>query len=192
MNELVAQNAYLLSLLIFLARVADVSLGTFRTIAVFRGQKLLAACIGFFETMIWLVAAGQVLTHLDRWYLAVAYAGGFSVGNFVGIWIEGRFAIGLELVRCISFSRDILAQKIRTEGFQVISTDGDMGSEIPVEVMYMVEKRRNIPKLIKLIKAFDSTAIYTVSDVRSVYEGPEVLPRRTFMGSALHLPGKRR
>ena len=192
MQDLLTQYPYLLPILIFLARVTDVSLGTFRTIVVFRGHKFLAAVIGFFEVMIWLVAAGQVLTHLDRWYLILAFAGGFAVGNYVGIWIESRFALGNELIRCISFNRDILAERIRAEGFKVVSFDGDMGDDKPVELLFIVEKRRNVPKLINLIKQLDENAVYSVSDVKSVYEGPELLPRRSFLGSALMLPGKRR
>ena len=192
MYESLAQTPYILALLIFIARVADVSLGTFRTIVVFRGHKFLAAFIGFFEIMIWLTAAGQVFQNLDQWYLALAYAGGFSIGNFVGMSIESHFAIGNELIRCLSFNRDILAEKIRHDGFQVISVDGDMGDNKLVELMFIVEKRRNIPRLIKLIKDYDKTAVYSVSDVKSVYEGPDLLPRRTFLGSAFLLPGKRR
>ena len=192
MHESLAQMPYVLALFIFLARVADVSLGTFRTIVVFRGHKFLAAFIGFFEVIIWLIEAGQVFQNLDQWYLALAYAGGFSVGNYVGMWIENRFAIGNELIRCLSFNRDILAEKIRNEGFQVISVDGDMGDDKPIELMFIVEKRRNVPGLIKLIKVLDQTAVYSVSDVKSVYEGPDLLPRRTFLGSTFLLPGKRR
>lgn len=140
MNELLNISPYLLALLIFLARVTDVSLGTFRTIVVFRGYKLLAAIIGFFETMIWLVAAGQVFQNLDQWYLALAYAGGFSVGNYVGMWIENHFAIGNELVRCLSFNRDILANKIRDKGFRVVSFDGDMGDDKLIELLFIIEK----------------------------------------------------
>ena len=192
MYESLVQTPYVLALLIFLARVADVSLGTFRTIVVFRGHKFLAAFIGFFEIIIWLTAAGQVFQNLDQWYLAFAYAGGFSVGNYVGMSIENHFAIGNELVRCLSFNRDILAERIRNEGFQVISVDGDMGDDKPVELMFIVEKRRNIPRLIKSIKAHDKTAVYSVSDVKSVYEGPDLLPRRTFLGSTFLPPGKLR
>lgn len=167
--------------LIFFARVADVSLGTFRTIVVFRGFKLLASVIGFFEIMIWLVAASQVLTNLDQWYLALAYASGFAVGNYVGITIEGRFAIGNELIRCISFNRDVLAGKLRESGFKVVSFDGDMGKDYPVELLFIIEKRRNVPSLITLIKALDHTAMYSVSDVKNIYEGPESLPRGSFL-----------
>lgn len=172
MNELLNISPYILALLIFLARVTDVSLGTFRTIVVFRGYKLLAAIIGFFETMIWLVAAGQVFQNLDQWYLALAYAGGFSVGNYVGMWIENHFAIGNELVRCLSFNRDILANKIRDKGFRVVSFDGDMGDDKLIELLFIIEKRRSVPGLIKLIKELDPSAIYSVSDIKSVYEGP--------------------
>ena len=192
MTDLLIEFPYLLAPLIFFARVADVSLGTFRTIVVFRGYKILAATIGFFEVIIWLVAAGQVLTNLDQWYLALAYAGGFAVGNYVGMWIEGRFAIGDELVRCISFNRDVLAGKIRDEGFKVVSFDGDMGEEKAVELLLIIEKRRKVPALIRLIKTLDPTAVYSVSDIKSVYDGPDLLPRRSFLGSLMILPGKRR
>lgn len=183
--ESFVEYPYLLVPLIFLARVTDVSLATFRTIVVFRGHKLLASFIGFFEIIIWLVAASQVLTNLDQWYLALAYASGFAVGNYVGISIENRFAIGNELVRCISFNRDVLADKLRMEGFKVVSLDGDMGEAYPVELLFIIEKRRKVSSLIRLIKELDQNAIYSVSDVKSVYEGPDLLPQRNFLRSTL-------
>tara|TARA_R110001592_G_scaffold199492_4_gene447992 strand:- start:279 stop:818 length:540 start_codon:yes stop_codon:yes gene_type:complete len=170
--------------LIFFARVADVSLGTFRTIVVFRGHKLLASFIGFFEISIWLVAASQVLTNLDHWYFALAYAGGFAVGNYVGISIENHFAIGNDLIRCISFNRDVLAGKLREEGYRAVSFDGDMGKAYPVEILFIVEKRRRVPSLIKLIKDLDKTAVYSVSDVKNVYDGPDILPPHSLLSGA--------
>ena len=191
MQELFIGYPYVLMVLIFLARVADVSLGTFRTILIFRGRKFMASFIGFFEIIIWLVAAAQVLTNLDQWYLALAYALGFAVGNYVGIAIESRFAIGNELIRCISFNRDVLAEKLREQGFKIVSFDGDMGKDYPVEILFIVEKRRNVPSLIQLIHELDQTAVYSVSDVKSVYDGPSVLPRRSFLSTTLMLFGKR-
>jgi len=192
MQDLLTEFPYLLALLIFLARVADVSLGTVRTIVVFRGYKFLAGVIGFFEILVWLVAAGQVLGNLDQWHLAIAYAAGFGTGNYVGIWIESRLAMGSEMIRCISYDRDVLANKIRHAGYKVISFDGDFGRDDPVELLLIVEKRRKIHELIKLIRELDQTAMYSVSPVTSVYDGPILMPRRTFLGSPLTLPGKRR
>ncbi len=102
---------------------------------------------------------------MDKWFLALAYAGDFSVSNYVGMWIENRFAIGNELVRYLQFNRDILAKKIRDAGFQVISVDGDMGDDKLVELMFIVEKRRKISGLTELIKSLDNTAVYSVSVV---------------------------
>jgi len=181
----------LLAPLIFFSRVADVSLATFRTIIIFRGRKLLASFIGFFEITIWLVAAGLVFANLDQWYLAAAYATGFAVGNYVGISIESRFAIGKELILCISFNRDVLAEKLRDKGFKVASFDGDMGEAHPIELLFITEKRRNVPSIIQLIKVLDQTAIYSVSDVKSVYEGPDLLPSRNLLRSTLMLLRKR-
>ena len=188
--DLLVEYPYLLVPLIFFARVADVSLGTFRTIVIFRGHKLLAALIGFFEIIIWLVAAAQVLTNLEQWYLALAYASGFAVGNYVGILIESSFAIGNELIRCISFNRDVLAEKLRNEGFKVVSFDGDMGESHPVELLLIIEKRRNVSSLLQLIKELDPSAVYSISDVKSVYEGPDILPRSGLLRSALLEMGK--
>jgi uncharacterized protein YebE (UPF0316 family) len=189
--QLSPEYQYLLIPLIFLARVSDVSLGTFRTIVVFRGNKLLASFIGFFEIIIWLAAASQVLTNLDQWYLALAYASGFAVGNYVGISIENRFAIGDELIRCISFNRDVLAGNLREDGFKVVSFDGDMGDDYPVELLLIIEKRRNVPSLIERIRTLDDKAVYSVSDIKSVYDGPVSLPRRGFFKNTLMRFGKR-
>jgi uncharacterized protein YebE (UPF0316 family) len=89
---------WLLALAIFSARIVDVSLGTLRTIVVFRGYPIVAAVLGFFEILVWLVAAGQVFQNLGAWYLAIAYAGGFAAGNIVGMWFESKLAMGSELV----------------------------------------------------------------------------------------------
>ena len=189
--ELLAEYPYFLALLIFFARVADVSLATFRTILIFRSRKFLASFIGFFEITIWLLAAAQVFANLDQWYLALAYACGFSVGNYFGIIIESHFAIGDELVRCISFNNDVLAENLREKGYKVISFDGDMGKPYPIELLFITEKRRKVPSLIQSIKAFDQTAIYSISDVKSVYDGTDILPRRNLLHSTLMLLRKR-
>jgi uncharacterized protein YebE (UPF0316 family) len=76
-----------LPLLIFLARVVDVSMGTIRVIFVSRGLKYLAPVVGFFEVLIWLLAIGQIMKNLSSPLCYVAYAGGFAAGNYIGIVI---------------------------------------------------------------------------------------------------------
>jgi len=157
----------LLCVAVFLARVVDVSLGTLRTIFVIRGFRCRAAITGFIEILIWLAAASAVLRDLSAWYVAVAYAGGFATGNYVGIWVESKLAIGMELVRAISTSPDVqLARRLREAQFSVTELAGLDDGGAPVEVLFVVEERRRLPKLLQLLDRVDPDAIYTVSDVK--------------------------
>jgi uncharacterized protein YebE (UPF0316 family) len=166
--ELFEPHSWLLAAAIFLARVVDVSLGTVRTILVVRGHRFLAAAIGFFEILIWVVAVSEVIRNLESWHLAIAYAAGFAVGNVVGIWLEGKLAIGSELVRAISASPEAnLAQHLRKNTFEVLELDGHGDDETPVEVLLIVERRRRVPRLLRLIRETDPDAVCTVSDVKS-------------------------
>lgn len=155
---------------IFFARVFDVSLGTFRTIIAFRGYRWLALGIGFVESVVWVLAISQVITNLDHWVLILAYAGGFATGTFVGISLESRIAIGSELVRAISYAgQDRLATHLREQGYQAINLVGDAGAEQDVEVVLVVERRKEIPRLITVIREADPDAVLTVADVKSVH-----------------------
>ena len=46
----------LMPLLIFMARICDVSIGTIRIIFVSKGKRNIAPILGFFEVLIWITA----------------------------------------------------------------------------------------------------------------------------------------
>ena len=171
-TELASDYPVLIAVAIFFARILDVSLGTVRTIVVFRGRRLLAALIGFVEIIIWVLAAGQVLQNLDAWYLIVAYAAGYGAGNYIGIWLESKIAIGREMVSAISYRADgELAKILRERGFRAIDVDADMGRGPPVDLVLTVTRRRRVPELIRTILEADPEAQYSVTDVKFAHEG---------------------
>jgi uncharacterized protein YebE (UPF0316 family) len=171
--ELLVAHPWLWVPAIFFARVLDVSVGTFRSIMTFRGHRVLAPAIGFVEVLIWLFAAATVLRNLNHWYLAIAYAGGFAAGNYLGIRLESFMGIGSELVRVISFDPGRnLARRLRERGYDPIELFGAAG-ERPAEVILVIEKRKRIAGLLELIRREDPKAIYTISDVKNVYEGSD-------------------
>ncbi len=92
----------LLPLLIFFARVTDVSIGTMRILFVVRGNRLVAALLGFCEVFLWIVIIGQIMSQPTGLLHYVAYAAGFAAGNYVGIFIESRIALGLQTLRVIT------------------------------------------------------------------------------------------
>lgn len=193
MLELIYSQPWILALVIFLARLADVSLGTVRTIVVFRGFKFLAAVIGFVEILIWVAAAGLVLNNLDDWYLAVAYAAGFAAGTYAGIWLESKLAIGDELIRAISYAQDsYLARTLREAGFDAIEMKADRGADEPLEVVLVTASRRRVARAISLIRKADPKAIYTINDVKQAHHGAVVTPVHVPFLGGWRVRGKRK
>ncbi len=192
--DFIDTHPWLLVVGIFIARIADVTLGTVRTIIVFRGYRVTAAVVGFIEVVIWVLAAAQVLNNLDHWYLIIAYAGGFAAGNYIGMWLESVLAMGNELVRVISFKRGgHLVQTLRANGFKAIDLEGNAGPDQPCEVMLIVEKRRRVPRMLQLIQETDPDAVYSISDVKSVYAGPsDLIEKKPLFNAGWRVLGKRK
>ena len=158
---------YILPVLIFMARILDVSIGTIRIILVARDMRAVASVMGFFEVLIWLLAISQIMQNLTSWENYIAYAAGFAMGTFVGMTIERKLAIGTQLVRVIvPKSADDLLERLILQGYQVthISAEGGFG---PVTVIFLIVRRAQLPKVIGTIKKFDPNAFYTIEDVRT-------------------------
>jgi uncharacterized protein YebE (UPF0316 family) len=149
-------------LLIFLARVVDVSLGTVRTILVVGGSRWIAAAIGFVEITIWALALGGMVAYLDRPLALIGYAGGFAAGTVVGQLIEERLAIGFRAVRVVNRNLDAgLASALRARGFRVTQLSGH-GRDGPVEVLLIVMRRRRVRAMLKSIGELAPDAFVTV------------------------------
>jgi uncharacterized protein YebE (UPF0316 family) len=159
-----------LPLLIFFARVCDVSLGTARIILVSKGHRYLAPLIGFAEIIIWLLAIRQIFLNLTNVACLIGFAAGFSLGNYAGILIEEKLAIGVQVIRVIT-RKDAasLVSFLSEKGYGVTSVDGQ-GTTGKVNIIYTIVKRSEIPKALDIIKQFNPKAFYTIEDIRSVSE----------------------
>lgn len=166
----------ILPLLIFLARIMDVSLDTVRIIFINRNLRYYASLIGFFEVLIWLMVIRQIFSNLDNPVCFVAYAAGFAAGNFVGILIENRLSIGRVIIRIITRREaDDLVVVLRSAGYglTVIDAEGVTG---PVKVIFTIVERSNIGQIVSMIRKHNPQAFYSVEDVRFVSEA--VTPHR--------------
>lgn len=164
-------GALLGGLAIFAARVCDVTLGTLRISFISKGEKRIAPFVGFFEMLIWLFAISRIAKNLDNVWYYVFYAAGFACGIFVGLIVEERLALGLRVVRTITRQgAEELVAKLRDAGWGVTSTPAE-GVEGPVNLMFSVVHRSDIPRYIAVVKNNNPRAFYSIEDVRFVSEG---------------------
>jgi uncharacterized protein YebE (UPF0316 family) len=159
-------SVMVIPLLVFVARVLDVSIGTLRITLVSRGLKSLAAALGFIESLVWVLAISQVMQHLSDWVTYCAFALGFGVGNYVGLLLEECLAMGSLIVRTVTREETPeFSKALWRAGFGVTSVTA-RGKTGPVNIIFTVVKRRDLKKVIQLVKTFNPNAVYTIEDVR--------------------------
>jgi uncharacterized protein YebE (UPF0316 family) len=160
----------LLPLLIFLARICDVSISTIRIIYMLGGRRYTSTILGFFEAFIWLMAIRQIFQHLDNWVCYIAYPAGFASGIFVGMLIEERIAYGKVIVRIIT-RKDVvpLILFLNTENFRYtkVVAEGPDGNE---NLVFTVLQRERLDDLLKKLKEILPTAFYTIEKVKAAGE----------------------
>ncbi len=169
-------------LLIFCARVCDVTLGTFRTISVVRGKKALAWMLGFVEITIWVLVVREVLTSLDSWVNVFAYSLGFATGSAVGIALENRLAIGNQMVRIVSrFRGNEIAEKIRQSGQAVTEFNGE-GRDGPIKLLYVFSTRKQTPLIALAAESVDPECFITIEDAKQSNRRLRPRPAMMFTG----------
>lgn len=162
--ELLSIDAATLALggVIFLARVADVALGTLRTISTVRGRTLTAFFLGFVEVAIWLAIVVKVIGDVaEKPILGVFYAGGFATGTVVGIIMERKLSYGQTVLRIINPGEGrALAQKLRKAGCRVTLFEGT-GPDGPQAELTVVCARNREGKVLRTVRFTSPDALYT-------------------------------
>ncbi len=154
-------------LVIFVARLCDVTLDTLRVVSVFRGRRALAFGLGFVQVLIWVFALSTVVKHLAEPAYALTYALGFACGNFLGITIENWLAHGERVIRVFTQQGDSLAHRLRGHGYRVTVIDA-RGREGPVWLLYIQAPRKHIAEIASLARQMDPSCFYVIEDIRAV------------------------
>jgi uncharacterized protein YebE (UPF0316 family) len=161
--DVLATGGFLL--LIVAMRIVDVSAGVLRVVFIMRGRRLIAAAVGFVESLSWLIAAAAVFANLDTPIKAIAYAGGFAAGTWVGSWLESKLAVGKSVVR-IFVPADAVhpTEALRDAGFGVTEVMGD-GLRGPVLILFCVVARRRSKEVMQIVASNSPEAFVTVESI---------------------------
>jgi len=183
----------ILPILIFFARIADVSLDTVRIILMSKGYKLLPPVLGFFEVIIWLLAVSRILSGPMNWVGYLAYGAGFGTGTYVGMVIDEKLSLGkVSLNIVIRRNAKKVIQEIRKTGHLMTVTDAH-GEGCEVKFLYMVLNRQDVNQIISIVKKYNPTAFYSIQEVRLANDDEQVLTKASKKYSkylAYHRKGK--
>ena len=164
-------NWVIMPLLIFIARIIDISLGTIRVIMITKGLKNYAPLIGFFEVLIWLVVVRQIMTSMNNFVWVIAYAAGFAAGTYVGMFISERIKMGHVLFRIIT-RKDAskLLEGLKEKKYRYTLSHGTDEDE-EANIVFTIVPNKQIPEVAEIIKEHYPLAFYTIEDVRKVKHG---------------------
>jgi uncharacterized protein YebE (UPF0316 family) len=167
----------ILPALIFLSRLFDVTVGTLRIIMVSKGQKSWAPILGFFEVLIWLIAISKIFQNLDNWVCYVTYAAGFATGNYIGLILEEKLAVGIVKIQIITRKKaNKLIKNLVAAGYGITHHEAE-GSNETVSIIYSIINRSEIQTVEEIVKTTNPKAFYSVEDVKSVNKG--IFPSKT-------------
>lgn len=161
----------IMPVLIFLARICDVSIGTMRIIFVSKGKRNIAPVLGFFEVLIWITAISKIMQNLDNYVNYIAYAAGFATGNYIGMIIEEKLAMGILMVRVFAHTMGSeLVQILNVGGYGATVVEAQ-GARDKVHLIYTIVQRNELANVLDLINRFNPKVFYTIEDVKAVNEG---------------------
>jgi uncharacterized protein YebE (UPF0316 family) len=171
MEILLTPQAWLTALGIFLLRVGDMTFDTVRVLFVVRGRKKIAWVLGFFQSLIFVIAITSVLANMDNPLNILGYAAGFATGNVIGMVIEERLAVGHIQVTIISSHRGaVIAQQLRQAGYAVTEIPA-RGKDGTVELLHCSVRRKQLDHLETVVLENDPEAFITAEDVRPLRRG---------------------
>lgn len=157
--------------LIFCARIIDVTIGTLRIVMVAKGQKAVAPILGFFEVLVWLLAISRIFENLDNWLCYFAYGAGFATGNYIGMKLEEKLAMGIVKIQIITRKKaDQLIANLTEAGYGITHHDAN-GANESVSIIYTIINRKEIKKVEEIVTATNPKAFYSIEDVKSVSHG---------------------
>jgi uncharacterized protein YebE (UPF0316 family) len=156
-------------ILVFIARITDVSIGTVRTIVTVQGRTSIAFCLALVEITIWVTVASTVINQIkERPLLVVFYAFGYATGNVIGILVERKLAFGMTILRVISRSGGkVIAEALREKGQPVTIFMGE-GMRGPVAELYIASRRRDLKWILPEVVRLDPDAFYVLEAARDV------------------------
>ncbi len=158
---------------IFLARIMDVSISTFRTMIMVKKKSIFTPILAFFEVFIWFFAARKALTtEVSSILIPIFYSLGYATGTYIGGFLSDRFIKGIVSIevttKCNNYE---LVDALRDEGYAVSVVPLKDTRKEKKDMLQMKVKSNNIKEVTRLVKRIDSKAFMVIKDTKVVHNG---------------------
>ncbi len=164
---------FLTCLSIFLARIVDVSICTFRTMMMVKRKSIIVPILAFLEAFIWFMVVRKALnTNLDSMLIPICYSLGYATGTFIGGFLSRRFIKVVNSVEVVTTKNNyklIDALRDKDYGVMVIGLKDNLNQN--KDLLIVDVKSRLTKEVIDDIKRVDPEAFIVVKDTELVYNG---------------------
>lgn len=158
---------------IFLARIIDVSISTFRMMIMVRKKSILTPILAFCEVFVWFIAARKALnTNIDNVLIPICYSLGYATGIYIGGCLSRKFIKNVNSIE-VTTSRDNtkLIHALRSAGCAVSVIALKNNYRDKKDLILVDVKSKNTQETIELIEEIDPKAFIVVKDTKIVHNG---------------------
>lgn len=156
--------------IIFFGKMVEVAATTLRYVLIGRGERVLGALVAFAEMTLWVFVTGTVLSGFQSNPIkAVVFIVAFSLGTFLGSWLDEKIAVGLSEIQVILPDRESaksLATTLRNRGFGVTSMDVQGRDDSNRYMLMLTIKRKSMKEALAIIETSSEKPHITVTDVK--------------------------
>ena len=158
---------------IFLARIVDVSISTFRMMIMVRKKSIFTPILAFCEVFVWFIAVRRALnTNIDSILIPIFYSLGYATGTYIGGCLSRKFIKNVNSIEVTtSRGNTKLINALRSEGCGVSVIALKNNYRDKKDLLLVDVKSKNTQEMIKLIKELDAKAFIVVKDTKIVHNG---------------------
>lgn len=158
---------------IFLARIIDVSISTFRMMIMVRKKSILTPILAFCEVFVWFMAARKALnTNIDSILIPIFYSLGYATGTYIGGFLSRKFIKNVNSIEITTKKNNTkLIYALRKEGCAVSVIALKNNYRDKKDLIIVDVKSKNTQETVSLIKKIDPHAFIVVKDTKVVHNG---------------------
>jgi uncharacterized protein YebE (UPF0316 family) len=162
-----------LCIVVCLAKIAEISIQSLKTVLMVKGQRLYASLLGFVEVLIWGLVISAIITTLgNNMWLLLFYCIGYASGLFLGSILEERLALGTVNLQIIATPKHTQAIKkylnSRGNGYTILN---GTGAQAESNLIIIVVQRKHSKKMSRDIHALCNGEVFEISSDISRFSG---------------------